>query len=213
MTDVDVISCSLHTIYVVSRTSQRKHCSPYIPPLRPCLFVSRVFWCGWKLQPLQVTNEAQAAKIKNISNTEVAEHKIPLYLTTEFLHLSFCSKDSQGALCDSYAATGDNFTVLLTYNLKDTEKLKWSREQTQIVERKPLKNNGRVIDQKLVAESNYDIYQNGSLKLTKLNRSHTGSYMPRVYRDDGTSVADFKSLRLCVLGRWHLIIGIFPLFI
>lgn len=51
-----------------------------------------------------------------------------------------------------------------------------------------------------------DVYQNGSLKLTKVDKAKGGTYTPEVYLD-GKRTENIKSLRLCVQGRY------IPLFI
>lgn len=99
----------------------------------------------------------------------------------------FCFKDSKGS-CDYYAATGSNFTVLLDHVLKDSQKLTWKHESN-------------IIFRGSAPVARENIYQNGSLKLTKLNENYTGTYAPEVHSKDGISVKSFKSTTLCVLGR------------
>lgn len=45
-----------------------------------------------------------------------------------------------------------------------------------------------------------DVYQNGSLKLTNVDKSKAGTYTPSVY-DDGEARGNLKAIVLCVMGR------------
>lgn len=91
---------------------------------------------------------------------------------------------------------GDNFTVLLDFQLTNSHILKWKRDNDIIFGQKP-KNKGVEV----YTGQATDIFQNGSLKLTQLNKDSKGTYTPEVFDSNGNSVKQFKSTTLCVLGR------------
>lgn len=79
----------------------------------------------------------------------------------------------------------------LSHSLQSSEHLRWKHNNDVIYERKP--NKAPTVN---VA----DVHTNGSLKLTKLDKSKAGKYTPFVY-DDGKAKANLKTIYLCVLGR------------
>lgn len=109
---------------------------------------------------------------------------------TECHVLSFCSIDSQDS-CDLYAATTQDFTVPLSHSLQSSERLRWKHNGVVIFDRKP--NEAPTVNV-------VDVHTNGSLKLTKLDKSKAGKYTPIVY-DGGKAKANLKTIYLCVLGR------------
>ncbi|XP_041822463.1 uncharacterized protein LOC121627579 [Chelmon rostratus] len=103
----------------------------------------------------------------------------------------FASKGSKDG-CDFSAATNDNFTVPLHHALQSTEHLRWAHDQSIIFDRRP---------NKLVRGKEDDIFKNGSLKLTNLDKSKAGRYTPEVFTADGKAIVNLKSTRLCVFER------------
>ncbi|XP_067439836.1 inactive tyrosine-protein kinase 7-like [Thunnus thynnus] len=94
--------------------------------------------------------------------------------------------------CDIYAAEGQNVTVPLDYKLQNSDTLKWRRNDTIIFYQRR-----KTIVAK--APAGVDVYQNGSLKLTNLKKSNTGTYTPDVHNDEGKSAKEFKPINLCIL--------------
>lgn len=83
----------------------------------------------------------------------------------------------------------------LSHPLQKSEQLRWRHDGSVIFDRKP---------NKLVEGKAGDIYENGSLKLTNVDKSKAGTYTPEVYLD-GSRIEKVKSVRLCVLGRYILL--------
>uniref|UniRef100_A0A669ERE8 T-cell surface antigen CD2 n=1 Tax=Oreochromis niloticus TaxID=8128 RepID=A0A669ERE8_ORENI len=94
--------------------------------------------------------------------------------------------------CDVYAATGSSFTVRLKHVLKDSDSLRWFKNENLIFHRR---------SKKVIIGKNDDVDSTGSLKLTQLTKNNTGRYAPQIHRADGTSAGDLPSVRLCVLDR------------
>ncbi|XP_058510815.1 T-cell surface antigen CD2 [Solea solea] len=123
--------------------------------------------------------------------------------TSEITLLLLCcfiisTTDAKGK-CDQYATAGEDFTVTLkNHRLSDSEKLKWLKDNTVIVDRKPAKNG---VEIRFSKGSKDDIDQNGSLKLRKINKDQAGKYTPEVMSADGILVKNLESVDLCVMDR------------
>ncbi|KAG7503205.1 T-cell surface antigen CD2 [Solea senegalensis] len=101
--------------------------------------------------------------------------------------------------CDHYVTVGESFTVTLkNHRLSDSEKLKWLKDNTLIVDRKAARNGA---EPRFSKGSKDDIDQNGSLKLKKINKDQAGKYTPEVMSADGISIKDLESVHLCVMDR------------
>lgn len=111
------------------------------------------------------------------------------------LLVSFCVVSQDG--CDYYAAMKETFTVPLSHPLQKSEQLRWKHDGSVLFDRTP---------KKLLEGKAGDVYENGSLKLTNVDKSKEGTYTPEVYLN-GMRRENVKSVRLCVLGRY------IPLFI
>lgn len=85
----------------------------------------------------------------------------------------------------------------LNHQLKGTEQLRWKLNGSVIFDRR---------DNKMLSGNKGDVDENGSLKLTKVDKTKWGTYTPEVYLD-GRSMKNLKSILLCVQGRY------IPLFI
>uniref|UniRef100_A0A669BDS8 T-cell surface antigen CD2 n=1 Tax=Oreochromis niloticus TaxID=8128 RepID=A0A669BDS8_ORENI len=120
--------------------------------------------------------------------------KMPSAATIAVFLLSCFSIASTGsqADCDVYAATGSSFTVRLKHVLKDSDSLRWFKNENLIFHRR---------SKKVIIGKNDDVDSTGSLKLTQLTKNNTGRYAPQIHRADGTSAGDLPSVRLCVLDR------------
>ncbi|XP_044043680.1 T-cell surface antigen CD2-like isoform X2 [Siniperca chuatsi] len=110
-------------------------------------------------------------------------------ITLFLLCCSFASTDSKD--CDYNAATGGNYTVILAHKLTSSNRLKWMRDSKVIVHRR--QNNV------FVEGTKENIYENGSLKLTNLQKSDAGKYYPEVHDSDGKQIPNLKGTRLCIL--------------
>lgn len=109
-------------------------------------------------------------------------------LSPHFPSLSFTDLQDR---CDYHVATNDNFNVPLNYLPKPEEQLRWMHKGSVIFDRKGAK---------LVKGNKDDVYQNGSLKLTNLDKNKAGIYTPEIY-DKGKPQGDVKSVAVCVQGR------------
>uniref|UniRef100_A0A3Q2W8H3 T-cell surface antigen CD2-like n=1 Tax=Haplochromis burtoni TaxID=8153 RepID=A0A3Q2W8H3_HAPBU len=106
--------------------------------------------------------------------------------------LCCCFVSSTGSQDDCvYAATGSTFTLPLTYELKESDNLKWIKDTRIIFYRR----------QKHVTIGKNDaVDSTGSLKLTKLTKDKSGRYKPEVHNTEGINVGEnLPSVRLCVL--------------
>ncbi|KAF3857162.1 hypothetical protein F7725_009021, partial [Dissostichus mawsoni] len=111
-----------------------------------------------------------------------------------FPHVSFRPKDSQET-CDIYAATGDNVNVPLDHKLIDTERLKWTYNNDQILFNRFAKTT-------IVRGKKDDIHENGSLWLKSVTMSNKGAYKPEVWDKSGKTIGKgLKNISLCVLER------------
>lgn len=117
-----------------------------------------------------------------------------IWYSFEFLHLSFCSTDSQ-ASCDQYAATGGDLTLILNHTLGNLEKLKWKHNDVTVFYRQPIN--------KYLTGTKEDVSENGSLKLKSLSKNKTGIYTPEVHGQNGQAIQNLKSIQLCILGRYQ----------
>ncbi|KAM4538158.1 uncharacterized protein V3H82_023909 [Fundulus diaphanus] len=91
--------------------------------------------------------------------------------------------------CERFAATGQNVSVPLGYNLKTTHALKWKFKDTTIFH----KRAGKVITGK-----KDDVTTDGSLRLKNINKSQEGIYTPEVFNENGIGQL-LKTTHLCVL--------------
>ncbi|GAA6225157.1 T-cell surface antigen CD2 [Lates japonicus] len=129
--------------------------------------------------------------------------RMKMAAVSRIILLLFCcsvisSTDSTDA-CEEYAATGGNFTVKLHHKLQPTEILKWTRNTTIILNRKPQKEGQKVTGYKFSQGAEKDILSDGSLKLENLNKTHEGKYTPEIFSAEGISVKNLKTVYLCVL--------------
>ncbi|CAI5638172.1 unnamed protein product [Oreochromis niloticus] len=102
----------------------------------------------------------------------------------------FIVSSGSQADCDVYAATGSSFTVPLKHVLKDSDSLRWFKDENLIFYRR---------QKQVITGKNDDVDSTGKLKLTQLTKDKSGRYSPLVHREDGTSAGDLPSVRLCVL--------------
>ncbi|KAM3584832.1 uncharacterized protein V6R79_000403 [Siganus canaliculatus] len=113
-------------------------------------------------------------------------------LSTFGVFLLCCSALASTDKCDLHAAVKDEIAVPLNYALTGSEHLRWMHGSSVIFDRRGTK---------LTEGQKDDVYQNGSLKLTNVDKSKVGTYTPEVYDKDGVKIQNFKSFRLCLLDR------------
>ncbi|XP_027147410.1 uncharacterized protein LOC104931475 isoform X2 [Larimichthys crocea] len=101
----------------------------------------------------------------------------------------FASADSTDS-CSHYATTNEDFIVPLNHELQKSERLSWKHDASKIYD----SIRDRAMKRK-------DIFANGSLKLTKVNKSSEGLYTPEVFTLNGEAVPKLQTIHLCVLDR------------
>ncbi|XP_063734137.1 T-cell surface antigen CD2 [Eleginops maclovinus] len=103
---------------------------------------------------------------------------------------AFSSTDS----CDMSAAVGDTVTLPLGHKLTDSESLKWTFNDSDIIFNRKSKDK--------IILKNEDVYQNGTLRLKSVKKSNEGTYKPEVNAANGQKVVKgLKTIRLCLLER------------
>ncbi|XP_054881009.1 uncharacterized protein LOC129355448 [Poeciliopsis prolifica] len=91
--------------------------------------------------------------------------------------------------CDQFAAVGGNFIVPLGYQVKPPDTLRWTLNGSLIFYKRSVM---------LITGNNDDINQDGSLKLTNLQKDQAGLYSAEVFDRSGRPQATRKT-NLCVL--------------
>ncbi|KAM9835943.1 uncharacterized protein ACBR49_019619 [Aulostomus maculatus] len=114
-------------------------------------------------------------------------------VSTIALLLLLCSCSgvaSTDPACDAHVATGRNFAVSLNYTLTNKDDLRWKHNGMEIFHQR----------QTVMVNGNRDsIYENGSLKLTRVKKSNAGNYTPEVYDENGRHKPYLKKTVLCVI--------------
>ncbi|XP_038154853.1 T-cell surface antigen CD2-like [Cyprinodon tularosa] len=99
--------------------------------------------------------------------------------------LFLCCSAVISEVCDQFAATGQNFSVPLGYELKSTDNLKWKFKGKLVFHKK----SGIVTIGK-----EDDINANGSLQLTNLKTDQAGVYTPQVFDQTGRNQATEETI-------------------
>ncbi|XP_014866211.1 PREDICTED: uncharacterized protein LOC106932167 isoform X2 [Poecilia mexicana] len=100
-----------------------------------------------------------------------------------------CSSTVASQACDQFAAVGGNFTVPLGHRLRLPDILKWKLNGSVIFYRRTMR---------MVVGTNDDINQDGSLKLTNLQKDQAGLYTSEVLDRSGR-LQTTRDTNLCVL--------------
>ncbi|XP_017163864.1 uncharacterized protein LOC108166835 [Poecilia reticulata] len=100
-----------------------------------------------------------------------------------------CCSTVASQACDQFAAVGGNFTVPLGYKLRFPDTLKWKLNGSTIFYRRTMR---------MIVGKNYDINQDGSLKLTNLKKDQAGLYTGEVFDRSGRPQT-IRDTNLCVL--------------
>ncbi|XP_059184251.1 T-cell surface antigen CD2-like [Centropristis striata] len=104
----------------------------------------------------------------------------------------FISSTDSEDIC-IYAAAGDNYIVPLIYKMGEGDSLSWKRDTETIFSKKKAV---------VITGKKEDISADGSLKLTNLKKSNSGTYTPEVFGSNGKKIKEtLKSTTLCVLDR------------
>lgn len=107
------------------------------------------------------------------------------------LLLLCCSVVSSTDVTDScvFAKTGSTFVVPLNVTLQPSSDLRWKFNDVKIFHRNPTR---------LIKGNGNDVDGSGSLRLTNVQKSSTGTYTPEVFDDNGHSAPNLRSVRVCV---------------
>ncbi|XP_034406113.1 T-cell surface antigen CD2-like isoform X1 [Cyclopterus lumpus] len=93
--------------------------------------------------------------------------------------------------CDLYAATGADFTVPVVAAVHRMDTLIWKHDGELIFSRRK--------ESTFLKGRKEDVSEDGSLKLTNVQKSHEGSYVSEVFDTDGKKKGPFEAKHLCVM--------------